>query len=240
MGTLLSHAGLSTSMDPTMQNEALCPPIHLETTYTRPPSGDYNSAGEGGKGWVYSRMGNPTRNELEKVMTILETFGGTKDISSDYTTTTTNNNNKSMDSNALIESTVSCAFSSGMAAVSSIILATLSQNQLHIILPDDIYHGVPSQLKTTFIEQGVTYSSVDMTNIQQIEKEVESIIHGNIIVWMESPSNPLCKVTDIQTVCDWVKETREVETNEEKKIVTVVDSTWAPPCITQPVRNSHY
>lgn len=226
--TMLSHAGLSTSFSANPQNEPLCPPIHMETTYTRPPSGDYNSTDEGGKGWIYARMGNPTRKLLEKTLTNLELSTYDKSSSSSI-----QNESYSM------KNSMTCAFSSGMAAVGSIIMS-LSHKPLHIILPDDVYHGTPTQLKTIFVEQGVTYSSVNMTDINDIKEEIDTInkkqkigSDGNILIWMESPSNPLCKVTDIQEVCELVKKSRS---DNDINIVTVVDSTWAPPCITQPVR----
>jgi cystathionine gamma-synthase len=222
--TMLSHAGLLTSFSANSQNQPLCPPIHMETTYTRPPSGDYNSTDEGGKGWVYARMGNPTRKLLEETLANLELSN--LDKSSSLTTQYENDS---------IKNSTTCAFSSGMAAVGSIIMS-LSHKTLHIILPDDVYHGTPTQLKTMFVEQGVTYSSVNMTDADDIKKEIDTInrerIDGNILIWMESPSNPLCKVTDIQEVCEMVKKIRS------DNIFTIVDSTWAPPCITQPVRFS--
>ncbi len=226
--TMLSHAGLSTSFSANSQNEPLCPPIHMETTYTRPPSGDYNSTDEGAKGWIYARMGNPTRKLLEQTLTNLELSTYDKSPSS-----TIQHESDSM------KNSTTCAFSSGMAAVGSIILS-LSHKPLHIILPDDVYHGTPTQLKTMFVEQGVTYSSVNMTDINDIKEEIHIInknrilsSDGNILIWMESPSNPLCKVTDIQEVCELVK---KLSSDNDINIVTVVDSTWAPPCITQPVR----
>lgn len=232
LDTILAHAGLS-MVQANSQNEPLCPPIHFETTYTRPSSGDYNSVQEGGKGWIYARMGNPTRKLLQDVLTNLEL------ASLDALHTSKGHDEDISNSNDAI----TCAFSSGMAAFSSIILA-LSHQPLHIVLPDDIYHGVPTQLKTIFVDKGITYSSVDMTKLDNIKEKVHGLIYGskssnnrngNILIWMESPSNPLCKVTDIHGVCEWVK---SIRSEEHVDIVTAVDSTWAPPCITQPVRLS--
>jgi cystathionine gamma-synthase len=187
-------------------NEPLCPPLHLESTYTRPPSGDYFSEEDGGRGWIYSRIANPTRKLLEDTISALELADSVQHPLA-----------------------VTCAFSSGMAAVSSIILAL--PQPLHIILPDDIYHGVPTQLKGMFVQRGVTYSTIDMTNIDRIEKAIRSAKVDNILVWMESPSNPGCKVVDIEAVCSLVSSCR----NDNIHITTVVDSTWAPPNLTQPL-----
>ena len=99
---------------------------------------------------------------------------------------------------------------------------------------------------------GVTYSSVDMTSMKHLKDEIQQQInssnvtsdddHGskannidkNILIWMESPSNPLCKVTDIEEVCRVVHEFRS--SDPSLNFSTVVDSTWAPPYLTQPVR----
>ncbi len=260
LATILSHAGIPSSSSnpskgstPPSLNEALCPPLNMETTYTRPPSGDYFNTDEGGKGLIYARMGNPTRNTLEDVMSSLEVSKSSSSLSSSTTTSTTT---KALPSSNLRHSSshkveemmtaTTCAFSSGMAAIASIVFA-LSKTSLHILLPDDLYHGLPTQMKSIFIDRGVTYSSIDMTNIQSIQDEVVKIkrsnksMDGNILIWMESPSNPLCKVTDIEEICNWVKHFRTSKQNIDKTksdgdVYTAVDSTWAPPYITQPVR----
>mmetsp|Transcript_5014 Transcript_5014/g.7381 ORF Transcript_5014/g.7381 Transcript_5014/m.7381 type:complete len:578 (+) Transcript_5014:154-1887(+) len=262
LDTILSHAGLKppcsnlkSESQILNQNEPLCPPINFETTYTRPPSGDYTNVEEGGKGLIYGRMGNPTRSLLEDVLTNLE-------LASNIDATENTATAAAATTSVTAGDAVTCAFSSGMAAVSSIILA-LSNNSnstepLHVFLPDDIYHGVPSQLKTVFAGggkvggstdrgAGVTYSAVDMTNIEHLKEELmEHVRHlesksstrgnninNNILIWMESPSNPLCKVTDIEEVCTWVQDFRSFNSNVN--ISTVVDSTWAPPYLSQPL-----
>ena len=209
LDTRLSHAGLFLNSDAHSKsmNEPLAPAIQLETTYTRPPSGDYFNEEDGGRGLIYSRMGNPTRTLLEDTMKMLELSSNDSDI---------------------LENCKSCAFSSGMAAVAAILLAL--PQPLHIILPDDIYHGVPSQLKAMFLQRGITYSSIDMTDADNILSAVNGSNVNEILVWMESPSNPGCKVTDIEQVC---KSLESLETS--KSVTTVVDSTWAPPTVTQPL-----
>ncbi|GFH53680.1 dubious cystathionine gamma-lyase [Chaetoceros tenuissimus] len=209
LDTRLSHAGLSLNNDvhSKSMNEPLAPAIQLETTYTRPPSGDYFNEEDGGRGLIYSRMGNPTRTLLEDTMKMLELSSNDVDI---------------------LENCKSCAFSSGMAAVAAILLAL--PQPLHIIIPDDIYHGFPSQLKAMFLQRGVTYSSIDMTDVDNILSEVNRFNVDEILVWMESPSNPGCKVTEIEKVC---KSLESMKTS--KSVTTVVDSTWAPPTVTQPL-----
>lgn len=213
MTTLLANAGIDTSAS---YNEPLTPSLHLESTYSRPPSGDYFNETDGGKGLIYARMGNPTRTLLEKTVSRLEV---------------------SSDKDAL--NAITCAFSSGMAGIGAVIMSM--PRPLHIILPDDIYHGVPTQLKTVFCnDSNISYSSIDMTDIDKLKTYLENKSYGecNILVWMETPSNPLCKVVDIETICDVVNQMRKGDSckpNSKNMLATVVDSTWAPPTITQPL-----
>lgn len=215
MATHLSHAGLSRSNNNNSSNiksfnSPLSPSIDLATTYERPPSGHY-----GEDGMIYSRSCNPTRKLLEDTIGQLEmTSSSTKD-------------------QQLVASTF--AFSSGMAAVSSLLLACKSQVKL--LMPIDVYHGLSTQLKC-LNDHGIVHKSVDMTNITKIRQQIKEYIasgdDGCIVVWLETPSNPLCQVTDIKEVCNLVHEMDKSQ-HGEGRIMTVVDSTWAPPCVTQPL-----
>mmetsp|Transcript_3103 Transcript_3103/g.4882 ORF Transcript_3103/g.4882 Transcript_3103/m.4882 type:complete len:537 (+) Transcript_3103:67-1677(+) len=231
--TILAHAGLSfsslTISGP--ENSPLCPPLELATTFERPPDGNYKG------GYVYSRMGNPTRNLLEKVMAELET-----------TTLIATESDQAV-------SGASCAFSSGMAAISSILLA---HPRCHVLLPDDCYHGVPSQLENVMKMHGVTYETVDMSNEQAVRSKLEEVaqyqlrrrIHDEnnetkkendvsnlmedfgLVLWLETPSNPLTKISDISSLSDIAN---EVSALVHLPITVAVDSTWSPPNVTQPL-----
>ncbi|KAK1742564.1 cystathionine gamma-synthase [Skeletonema marinoi] len=209
LSTLLSHAGLSSSNG--NSNAPLSPPIDLATTYERPADGNY---GEGGL--IYSRSCNPTRKLLQDAIGQLEVVSQHGQI---------------------IAPTF--AFSSGMAAVASLLLA--QKSPVKVLVPEDIYHGVPTQLHVCLNDHGIVHESVDMTNAYDIRQTIEHHIDsksnaqhdGALVVWMETPSNPLCQVTDIQSICDLVNDVRCQHQNAN--IITVVDSTWAPPVITRPL-----
>ncbi len=184
-------------------NAPLSPPIDLATTYERPADGNY---GEGGL--IYSRSCNPTRKLLEDAVGQLEADHG--------------------------QIAPTFAFSSGMAAVASLLLA--QQVPVKVIVPEDIYHGVPTQLHVCLNDHGIVHESLDMTNTKDMRQTIESNINadgGTLVVWIETPSNPLCQVTDIQAICELVDDVRSQ--NENANIVTVVDSTWAPPVVTRPL-----
>ena len=194
------------------------------TTYERPPNGDY-----GTNGYIYSRIQNPTRTLLEEYLSELEHIQSNSYQSTQNTTFTKTKKNSDTGSQYCT------TYSSGMAAVSSIILA--QEPNVHMLVPDDVYHGIPSQLVSVLTTQhGISYSSHDMTSISTLYQTLSKILNttnkkfNSVIVWLESPSNPLAKVSDIQGICDMVK-----SLTHTIPITVVVDSTWAPPCITQPL-----
>jgi cystathionine gamma-synthase len=119
-----------------------------------------------------------------------------------------------------------------MMAASSVILAHSAP--VKVLLPKDLYHGITTALHDVFCRFNVSVEHVDMTQASEVEKKLNEDTSGdNIIVWMETPSNPLCQVIDIATVCQVVEAYR----NETKsKVTTIVDSTLAPPTLTQPLR----
>jgi len=203
MDTVLAHSGVIAN-EP---NAAMAPALHLATTYVRPAEGPYRENDA-----IYTRMDNPTRCLLEHQIARLKTHG--RDVDGDQPSVVT-----------------TCAFASGMMAVSSIILA--HKAPLHIVLPIDLYHGVPTVLMDVFSRFQVTVHRVDMRlATQQLKATLQSIpAEADAVVWIETPSNPLCHVIDIQTTCDLVHSVRSSSSNT----TTVVDSTLAPPTITQPL-----
>jgi cystathionine gamma-synthase len=113
------------------------------------------------------------------------------------------------------------AFASGQAATLSVFQAVL-QPHAHVIIPDDIYYGTRVVLDKLYAQWNVSYSAVDMTNTEGVEKAIRE---NTKLIWIESPSNPSLKVTDIQAVTDIAK---------RHSIITACDNTWATPYYTQP------
>ncbi|EJK75090.1 hypothetical protein THAOC_03197 [Thalassiosira oceanica] len=155
-------------------------------------------------GPIYSRSCNPTRKLLERALGKLELEEE--------------------------EETPTYCFSSGMAAVASLVLAC---SDVHMLMPLDVYHGLPTQLHSCLATHGVRHTAVDMTSLTAESLRQHCNHQGTLIVWLESPSNPMCQVTDIKGICKLVDETRA--TGAFPRTLTVVDSTWAPPCITRPL-----
>ncbi|UKJ06082.1 trans-sulfuration enzyme family protein [Solitalea lacus] len=110
------------------------------------------------------------------------------------------------------------AFGSGSAAAFAVFQAL--QPGDHIIAPDDMYHGLRNQLKQIFIDLKMWITFIDFN-------EVENHIRPNTrLIWMETPSNPLMKITDIERVVHLAK---------QNNIITAVDNTFATPCIQRPL-----
>ncbi len=114
------------------------------------------------------------------------------------------------------------AFSSGMAATMAVCHALLGPNT-HVIISDDCYHGAAHLIKRMYARWGITYSEVDMTFPENVEKAITS---NTKLILIETPSNPLLKIADIEAICAIAK---------MKRIAVACDNTWATPYIMQPL-----
>ncbi|PLK46048.1 PLP-dependent aspartate aminotransferase family protein [Emticicia sp. TH156] len=121
---------------------------------------------------------------------------------------------------ALEGGTDAIAFSSGQAATMSVFHA-LGTNS-HVILPDDIYYGTRYMIESLYEHWGMTCTVVDMTDIDQIKRAIRE---NTRLIWVETPSNPSLKITDIQAV---------VKLAKAKNILVGCDNTWATPYFTRP------
>jgi len=114
----------------------------------------------------------------------------------------------------------SCAFSSGNTAGMSVFQALAPGS--HIIAPDDMYWGFKKQLLSIFA--GILeIDFVDQTQLHSIESHIKS---NTAMIWMETPSNPLLKVTDIAALSVIAKKHR---------LILACDSTFASPCFQNPI-----
>jgi methionine-gamma-lyase len=108
------------------------------------------------------------------------------------------------------------AFASGMAAVSASIL-TLVKTGEHIVAPESMYSTTTNFLAHLAENFGIETTFIDAT---RAENYLEAARPNTKLFWIETPSNPLLKITDFSTV---------VEIAEEKRIATVADNTFATP-----------
>lgn len=109
------------------------------------------------------------------------------------------------------------AFSSGMAAIMSVFQALAPGDQ--VIAPQDVYHGTAQLLKERLARWHLSAAFVDMTDIDAVRG---AITDATRLIFMETPSNPLLKITDIAAVADLAR---------RWGIACVCDNTWASPAL---------
>ena len=102
---------------------------------------------------------------------------------------------------AIEGATTAIAFSSGMAAINALFENILEPN-CHIIIPDDCYHGTRQLLDKFFKRWKVRYDMVDMIAIENVEKCIQN---DTKLIWIETPSNPQLKITDVAAVVSLAK-----------------------------------
>jgi cystathionine gamma-lyase len=112
-------------------------------------------------------------------------------------------------------------FASGLAAQAACIHLLSSGD--HVVLSDDVYGGTYRQFDKVFKQFGVTYTRVDMTDLNATEA---AFTGKTRMLWTETPTNPLLKVIDIGAVARLAK---------GKGAITVVDNTFATPVLTNPL-----
>lgn len=113
------------------------------------------------------------------------------------------------------------AFSSGLAAITNILL--LLQKGDHVVSIDDVYGGTRRLFCQVFAQFGIEFTFADFSNSADLNKYLKP---ATKIIWMESPTNPLLKIIDITSVCKLAR---------TKKILTVVDNTFASPYFQKPL-----
>ncbi|MBM4440500.1 MAG: PLP-dependent transferase [Candidatus Rokubacteria bacterium] len=96
---------------------------------------------------------------------------------------------------ALEGGAAAAAFASGSAATAAVFQA-LSPGD-HVVAPHDSYFGTGHMLRTTFTRWQLDVSFVDMTNLDEVRAALKP---GTKVVWVESPSNPMWKVSDIAAI----------------------------------------
>lgn len=114
------------------------------------------------------------------------------------------------------------ACASGMAAI-ALVLELLKPGD-HVIVMDDVYGGTYRLFdKVKQRSQGLQFSFVDCTDHQAIER---AILPNTKMIWVESPSNPLLKIIDLEYIAQFAK---------KNNLISVADNTFASPIIQRPL-----
>lgn len=113
-------------------------------------------------------------------------------------------------------------FGSGMAAVSTTLLAFLHQGD-HVVLQQTLYGGTYNFVVEEFKRFGIDYSFTDDLSIASFKKEIKP---NTKVLYIETPSNPLLTITDMKAISDLAK---------ENGMVTMIDNTFATPINQTPI-----
>jgi len=152
----------------------------------------YNVALGDASGFIYSRMGNPTVEALEAKLCALE------------------------------DAQSAVAFSSGMAAISSVLYTFLS-NGKRVVSTKDSYGGTNKIFEEFLPRMGVSVYLCETADHEAIERE---IVRGCDVLYLETPTNPTLKIIDIK---------RLVKAAQSVGALVIADNTFATPLNQQPL-----
>lgn len=113
------------------------------------------------------------------------------------------------------------AYSSGMAAISSTFMLLSAGD--HMIVTEDVYGGTYRLLTSILSRLGIESTFVDMTDLDQVKAALKP---NTKAVYIETPSNPTLKITDIGAVTSWAK---------EHDLLTMLDNTFMTPYYQRPI-----
>jgi len=122
---------------------------------------------------------------------------------------------------ALENGETALAYASGSAATMAVFQALAPGD--HVIAPDDAYYGTLRQLREIFAGWGLEMDVANMTDLDAVKKLLRPTTK---IVWVETPSNPLVRVVDIE---------RLAALAHSVGARCVVDNTWATPVLQLPL-----
>lgn len=113
------------------------------------------------------------------------------------------------------------AFGSGSAGTHTV-LSLFSKGD-HIIVGDDVYGGTYRLMNKVLVHLGITFTTVDTSDLSTIEPAIRPETKA---IFLETPTNPLLKITDIKAVAKIAK---------ESNLITIVDNTFATPYHQRPL-----
>lgn len=113
------------------------------------------------------------------------------------------------------------AFSSGLGGMAT--LMHVLEEGSHVVCCDDVYGGTHRLFSQVLKQRGFSFTFADLTDPSALG---DAITSKTRMVWIETPTNPLLKLIDIEAVCSAAK---------KKKILTVVDNTFATPYLQNPL-----
>jgi methionine-gamma-lyase len=193
-GSLAVHGGHK--QDPMYAHQV---PIYASSTYV------YDTAEQGMRrfsgeeeGYIYSRWGNPTITEAEEKIAALETFGLNLDVK------------------AILHS-------SGMAAISTLMLATLKSGD-KIITHFSLYGGTDELVTKILPSFGITAIIADLRDLNKAEALIKAD-KAIKMMYLETPANPTIQCVDLDELSRIAK---------QHNLIVACDNTFATPYLQQP------
>jgi len=113
------------------------------------------------------------------------------------------------------------AFATGMAAEATVVHLLKAGD--HVISGDDVYGGTYRLFQDVMPDLGLEFNFLRMNNRQAIERTIRP---NTRMIWLETPSNPLLNITDVEMVVDIAR---------KHNILTVIDNTFATPYFLRPI-----
>ncbi len=114
------------------------------------------------------------------------------------------------------------SFASGLAGEDALLRSILKPGD-HIVMGNDVYGGTHRLVNRLFVPWGIRLSTVEVTDLDAVRATVTP---GTKVVWVETPSNPLMKISDIAAL---------VEIGHAAGAIVVVDNTFASPYLQNPL-----
>lgn len=200
-GSTAIHAGHKTG-----EQYAHLTPIYTTSTYVfdKAEQGMRRFSGEE-DGYIYGRWGSPNFTEAEEKIAALEALGIQKD-------------GKNLALKAILHS-------SGMAAISTLLLATMKPGQ-KILSHYSLYGGTQELLNKILSELQIESIIEDLRNLDKVAQLLESDKDIRML-YLETPANPTIQCVDIEALSALAK---------SKNIPVVVDNTFATPYLQQPFK----
>src|SRR4051812_4289955 len=115
------------------------------------------------------------------------------------------------------------SFASGLSAEDTLLRAALKPGD-HIVMGNDVYGGTHRLVSRVFVPWGISISTVEMSDLDAVRAAIRP--DATKLLWVETPSNPLMKITDIAALA---------ELGHEFGATVVVDNTFASPYLQRPL-----
>ena len=115
------------------------------------------------------------------------------------------------------------SFASGLAAEDTLLRAVLKPGD-HVVMGNDVYGGTHRLVDRVFVPWGVSLVTVDLSDLDAVKQAVSA--KQTRVLWIETPSNPLMKISDIAALA---------EIGKAAGTLVVVDNTFASPYLQQPL-----